>query len=77
MEIWKKDSTCCVRIINHRGREVCPYPQKAKRGDSASDNSEDAARELLPESIIENKNLATLGLILGFVLMMILDVALG
>ena len=36
-----------------------------------------AARELLPESIIENKNLATLGLILGFVLMMILDVALG
>lgn len=36
-----------------------------------------AARELLPESIIENKNLATLGLIFGFVLMMILDVALG
>lgn len=33
MEIWKKDSACCVRIINHRGREVCPYPQKAKRGD--------------------------------------------
>ena len=40
MEIWKKDSACCVRIINHRGREVRPYPQKAKRGDSASDNSE-------------------------------------
>ena len=36
-----------------------------------------AARELLPESIIENKNLATSGLILGFTLMMILDVALG
>ena len=36
-----------------------------------------AARELLPESIIENKNLATFGLIFGFVLMMILDVALG
>lgn len=36
-----------------------------------------AARELLPESIIESKNLATLGLILGFTLMMILDVALG
>ena len=36
-----------------------------------------AARELLPESIIENKNLATLGLIFGFTLMMILDVALG
>lgn len=36
----KKDSACCVRIINHRGREVRPYPQKAKRGDSASDNSE-------------------------------------
>ena len=35
------------------------------------------ARELLPESIKENKNLATLGLIFGFVLMMILDVALG
>ena len=35
------------------------------------------ARELLPESIIGNKNLSTFGLILGFVLMMILDVALG
>ena len=35
------------------------------------------ARELLPESIKENKNLATLGLIFGFTLMMILDVALG
>ena len=29
MEIWKKDSACCVRIINHRGREVCPYPQNS------------------------------------------------
>ena len=36
-----------------------------------------AARELLPESINENKNLSTLGLIAGFVIMMILDVALG
>lgn len=36
-----------------------------------------AARELLPESITESKNLATLGLIFGFVLMMVLDVALG
>lgn len=36
-----------------------------------------AARELLPESISENKNLSTLGLIFGFVLMMILDVSLG
>ena len=36
-----------------------------------------AARELLPESIQENKNLATVGLIAGFVLMMVLDVALG
>ena len=36
-----------------------------------------AARELLPESIKENKNLATLGLICGFTIMMILDVALG
>lgn len=36
-----------------------------------------AARELLPESVKENKNLATLGLIFGFTLMMILDVALG
>lgn len=35
------------------------------------------ARELLPESVKENKNLATLGLIFGFVLMMVLDVALG
>lgn len=36
----EKGFACCVRIINHRGREVRPYPQKAKRGDSASDNSE-------------------------------------
>ena len=36
-----------------------------------------AARELLPESVKENKNLSTLGLITGFILMMILDVALG
>ena len=36
-----------------------------------------AARELLPESVKENKNLATLGLICGFAIMMILDVALG
>ena len=35
------------------------------------------ARELLPESAKENKNLATLGLIFGFILMMILDVSLG
>ena len=34
------------------------------------------ARELLPESVKENKNLSTLGLICGFILMMILDVAL-
>ena len=33
--------------------------------------------ELIPESASENKNLATLGVILGFMLMMILDVALG
>ncbi len=36
-----------------------------------------AARELLPESIKEDKNLATLGLIFGFTIMMVLDVALG
>ena len=30
------------------------------------------ARELLPESVKENKNLSTIGLIGGFVLMMIL-----
>jgi ZIP family zinc transporter len=35
------------------------------------------ARELLPESINGNKNLSTLGMSFGFVLMMILDVALG
>lgn len=35
------------------------------------------ARELLPESVKDYKNLSTLGLIAGFVLMMILDVALG
>ena len=33
--------------------------------------------ELIPESASENKNLATLGVILGFMLMMVLDVALG
>lgn len=33
--------------------------------------------ELLPEASIENKKLTTLGLILGFIVMMILDVALG
>lgn len=36
-----------------------------------------AARELLPESVKENKNWSTVGLIIGFVLMMVLDVALG
>lgn len=35
------------------------------------------ARELLPEAIMGNKNLSTFGMIFGFVLMMILDVALG
>ena len=35
------------------------------------------ARELLPESVKEHKNLATIGLICGFVLMMVLDVAIG
>lgn len=35
------------------------------------------ARELFPEAMNENKNLATVGTILGFILMMILDVALG
>lgn len=35
------------------------------------------ARELLPESISQNKNLATFGLLFGFALMMVLDVALG
>ena len=35
------------------------------------------ARELLPESVKYNKNLSTLGLITGFVVMMVLDVALG
>lgn len=34
-------------------------------------------RELLPESTKENKNHATIGLIVGFIIMMILDVALG
>lgn len=36
-----------------------------------------AARELLPESVKENKNLSTIGLVIGFVIMMVLDVALG
>ncbi len=33
--------------------------------------------ELIPEACIENKNLTTIGVIVGFVIMMILDVALG
>ncbi|MBD7915778.1 ZIP family metal transporter [Clostridium sp. Sa3CUN1] len=33
--------------------------------------------ELLPEASLENKKLTTLGLILGFIVMMVLDVALG
>ena len=33
--------------------------------------------ELIPEACIENKNLTTIGVIVGFSLMMILDVALG
>ncbi len=36
-----------------------------------------AARELLPESVKKHKNLSTLGLVAGFVIMMILDVTLG
>lgn len=35
------------------------------------------SREILPESISSNKNLATLGIIIGFVLMMTLDVSFG
>lgn len=35
------------------------------------------ARELIPESSKENKDYASLGLIIGFIVMMILDVALG
>lgn len=33
--------------------------------------------ELIPEACIENKNLTTIGIIFGFMIMMILDVALG
>ncbi|MBQ6820092.1 MAG: ZIP family metal transporter [Clostridium sp.] len=33
--------------------------------------------ELLPEASLENKKLTTLGLVLGFIVMMVLDVALG
>ena len=33
--------------------------------------------ELVPESFRDNKHLATLGILLGFVVMMVLDVALG
>ena len=33
--------------------------------------------ELIPESTRKNKNIATIGLLLGFMLMMVLDVALG
>ena len=35
------------------------------------------ASELVPESAQTNKNLATLGLIMGFIVMMVLDVVLG
>ena len=34
-------------------------------------------RELLPEASKEHKNFSSLGLILGFVIMMILDISLG
>lgn len=33
--------------------------------------------ELIPEACIENKNLTTIGIIIGFMIMMILDVSLG
>lgn len=36
-----------------------------------------AARELLPESVKSHKNLSTIGLICGFIIMMVLDVVLG
>lgn len=35
------------------------------------------AAELLPEASIENKNITTIGVILGFIVMMVLDVVLG
>ena len=35
-----------------------------------------ATRELLPEAVKENKNLSTIGTILGFIIMMILDITL-
>lgn len=34
-------------------------------------------RELIPESVKENKNYSSIGLLLGFIVMMILDVSLG
>ena len=34
-------------------------------------------RELLPEAIKENKNWTTIGVMMGFSIMMVLDVALG
>ena len=35
------------------------------------------ASELIPESARDNKNLAAIGVILGFMIMMVMDVALG
>lgn len=35
------------------------------------------ARELLPEAVKEHKDLATIGVIFGFIIMMVLDVMLG
>ena len=55
MEIWKKDSACCVRIINHRGREVRPYPQKAKRGDRGADEVKQEAAHKEVSKVREDK----------------------
>lgn len=53
----KRRPACCVRIITHRGREGRPYPHKAKRGDSASDNSEGRYKMSRPNvQKILNKN---------------------
>ena len=35
------------------------------------------AAELIPESVEKNKNLAAMGVVFGFIVMMVLDVALG
>lgn len=54
-------------------REILPFLLSFSAGAMISVVS----AELIPESINSNKNLSVLGIVMGFLVMMILDVALG